>query len=164
VNVDVGGLRPNYNVVLVWSPPVNPEYNDNCEAGIGTLKVRTHHEAACHGRVGIWTSEDVEVARRHACEFHYPHGHAQPNASDLWQSRAPIRYTKRAQLKLALERASWEIQEKRNDTPEEQFTVTQQATEHRRRGRRILRELGIVTVTWTSIASPNKSRNRAEIS
>lgn len=51
------------SVLLLLSPPATPRYNGACEAGIGVLKTRAHHEAVRHGRAGAWTSDDVEAAR-----------------------------------------------------------------------------------------------------
>jgi hypothetical protein len=159
----VAELLASWGVVPLRSPPVTPEYNGSCEAGIGTMKVRTHYEAARQGRAGIWTCEDVEVARRHTGEFHYPHGHTQATASGLWQSRASIRYTERSQLKLALQRATHRIHESRTSTTDQQSAAAQQAAEHRSAVRQALIELGILTVTWRSIPLPIKPRKWAKI-
>ena len=63
-------LLATWNVVALYSPPFTPRNNGVCEAGIGGLKLRTHHLAAAQGRPGRWTSEDVEAARRLADEEH----------------------------------------------------------------------------------------------
>jgi transposase InsO family protein len=160
---DVAELLADWSVVPLRSPPVTPEYNGSCEAGIGTMKVRTHYEAARHGRAGIWNCEDVEVARRHSNEFHYPHGHTQATASGLWQPRLPIGYNERTEFKLALECASRRIHESRSSTTDQQSAAAQQATEHRSAVRQALIELGILTVTWRSIPLPIKPRKSAKI-
>jgi hypothetical protein len=52
-----------WGTLQLLSPPGTPEYNGTCEAGIGSLKTRTHHEAARNDRPGEWTCDDVEGAR-----------------------------------------------------------------------------------------------------
>jgi hypothetical protein len=50
-------------VLQLFSPPVTPEYNDACEAGNGSMKTLTDHQAARHGRPGQWSCDDLESAR-----------------------------------------------------------------------------------------------------
>jgi hypothetical protein len=50
-------------VYHLLSPPRLPSYNGACEAGIGSLKTRAHHESARNDRPGEWTCDDVEAAR-----------------------------------------------------------------------------------------------------
>jgi hypothetical protein len=77
----------------VWhlrSPPEWPEYNGACEAGIGSMKSRTHHESSRHGRPGEWTCEDVEAARLQANETARPWGLHGPRPEEAWHERHPI--------------------------------------------------------------------------
>jgi hypothetical protein len=83
----------------VWplpSPPDLPEYNGACEAGIGSMKTRTHHQAARSGRPGEWTCDDAEAARLEANETARPWGHRGPTPAEVWQQRQPIRDAERA--------------------------------------------------------------------
>ena len=48
------------------SPPRTPRYNGSAEAGNGAVKTPSHHEAARHGRIGCWTSDDLEAVRLQA--------------------------------------------------------------------------------------------------
>lgn len=82
-------LLTAYDVIPLLSPPYTPRYNGACEAGIGSLKTRTHHRAALDGRPGLWSSEDVEAARRMADEEHYPRRLRGLTAADAWQARTP---------------------------------------------------------------------------
>lgn len=77
-------------VVLLRSPPATPSYNGACEAGIGSLATRTHHEASRHGRPGRWSSDDVEAARRQANELTRHEHFAGQTAADVWAARAAI--------------------------------------------------------------------------
>src|SRR5262249_35670091 len=45
-------------VKILFSPPATPSYNGACEAGVGSIKTRTHHEAARRGRAQLWTCDD----------------------------------------------------------------------------------------------------------
>ncbi len=71
---EVDGLLSMWGIVRLPSPPATPSYNGACEAGIGGLKVRAHHESARNGRPGEWTCDDVEVARLQANETARPWG------------------------------------------------------------------------------------------
>jgi transposase InsO family protein len=160
----VARLLADRGVVPLRSPPVTPEYNGSCEAGIGAMKVRTHYQAARHGRSGHWTCEETEAARCQANEYHYPDRPAHVTPHELWQSRAEIDYTEREQFHLAVERALHEQHNKRPCDPEEQPTAAQQAAEHRRAVRQALVELGILSTQWRSITLPIKPRKSAKIS
>lgn len=160
----IGRLLEDWGVVPLRSPPVTPRYNGSCEAGIGAMKVRTYYQAARNGRGGNWSSEDTEAARCEANEYHHPSGQDEFTPDQLWQSRARIDYTERAQFHLAVERAQDEQREKRSCGPEKQPTAAEQAAEHRRAVRQALVELGILTTVWRSITLPIKPRKVAKIS
>ena len=160
----VGRLLEVWGVTGLRSPPRTPQYNGSCEAGIGAMKVRTHYEAARNGRAGIWTSEDLEAARRQANEYHHPLGHKQFTPHQLWQSRTQIDYTERHQFHLAVERTHHEQQQKRELDPKEPLTAAALAAEYRRAVRQALVELGILTTRWRSITLPIKPRRSAKIS
>ncbi len=80
-------LLEEHGVIALLSPPSTPRFNGACEAGIGGLKVRAHHEAARHGRPGEWTVDDVETARLVANATSRPLGAAGPVPDDLWDQR-----------------------------------------------------------------------------
>lgn len=77
-----------HGVLLLLSPPSTPRFNGACEAGIGGLKVRAHHEAARHGRAGEWTCDDLETARLTANATSRPLGAAGPTPDELWARRS----------------------------------------------------------------------------
>jgi transposase-like protein len=84
-------------VLLLVSPPYTPRFNGACEAGIGGLKVRAHHEAARHGRPGHWTCDDVETGRLIANATSRPLGATGPTPDDLWARRSrPLLEARRA--------------------------------------------------------------------
>lgn len=83
-------LLAEHGVVALLSPPSTPRFNGACEAGIGGLKVRAHHEAARHGRPGEWTADDVETARHIANATSRPRGAAGPAPDELWNGRVVL--------------------------------------------------------------------------
>jgi len=48
--------------IPLLSPPRAPRYNGTVEAGFGSLRTRVYYKAARQGRVGYWTSDDLEAA------------------------------------------------------------------------------------------------------
>jgi transposase InsO family protein len=128
----VGRLLADWGIVPLRSPPVTPRYNGSCEAGIGAMKVRTHYEAARNGCAGVWTSEDLEAARRQANEYHHPQGHTHFTPHQLWQSRAQIAYTERERFHLAVEQARRKQQQKRKCDPKAPVTAAALPAEYRR--------------------------------
>jgi hypothetical protein len=78
----------------VWqlrSPPELPQYNGSCEAGIGSMKTRTHHQACQSGHAGAWTCDDLEAALLQANLTARPWGCQGPIPDEAWQQRQPIR-------------------------------------------------------------------------
>jgi transposase InsO family protein len=75
------------SVLHLLSPPGLPSYNGACEAGIGSLKTRAHHESARNDRAGEWTCDDVEGARLMANETSRPGGIHGPTPIEQWRIR-----------------------------------------------------------------------------
>jgi transposase InsO family protein len=84
---EVGGFLARRSVLHLLSPPGLPAYNGACEAGIGSLKTRAHHESARNDRAGEWTCDDVEGARLMANETSRPWGVHAPTPRDRWRIR-----------------------------------------------------------------------------
>ena len=84
---DVERFLAAWGVEHLLSPPRLPSYNGACEAGIGSLKVRAHHESARHDRAGEWTCDDVEGARLMANETARPGGFHRPTPNERWRIR-----------------------------------------------------------------------------
>jgi len=78
------------HVWQLFSPPAWPRYNGSCEAGIGSMKTRTHHESARRGFAGQWTCDDMEAARLQANELARPWGHRGPTPIEVWKARKTI--------------------------------------------------------------------------
>jgi hypothetical protein len=79
--------------------PECPEYNGSCEAGIGSMKTRTHHESSRLGHPGQWTCDDAEAARLQANQTARPWGLHGPTPEEVWRQRQPI--TTRARWRFA---------------------------------------------------------------
>lgn len=106
---EVRALLRAHGVALLLSPPGTPAYNGACEAGIGGLKTRAHHEAARHGRPGHWTCDDVEAARALANECARPRGPCGPTPDEAWRHRIPLTAYDRELLHRTLERVRTEV-------------------------------------------------------
>ncbi len=72
------------------SPAQLPRYNGSVEAGNGSLKTHTYHQAVVHGRGDSPTSDDVEAARQQLNATLRPWGPCRPTPLEAWQSRKPI--------------------------------------------------------------------------
>jgi len=82
------GTRALLTAWQVWplpSPPRWPQYNGSCEAGIGSMKIRTFHQAARRGCPVGWSLEDTEAARQQANETARPWGMHGPTPQEAWQ-------------------------------------------------------------------------------
>jgi transposase InsO family protein len=93
---EVEALLAGWGVWPLFSPPRTPRYNGACEAGIGSMKARTHHQAARQGRPGEWTCDDAEAARREANETARPWGVHGPTPAEAWQGRRRLDAGERA--------------------------------------------------------------------
>jgi transposase InsO family protein len=96
--LDAKGVR------MLHSPPYTPRYNGAIEAGIGSLKTRTHEEAVRQGRPEAWTCADIEAARQQANLFSQPHGEGGPSPEQLWETRMPVSEDERREFREAVEK------------------------------------------------------------
>ncbi len=147
-------------VTHLLSPPKTPRYNGAKEAGIASLKTRTLHIAAAHGRPGHWTCDDVEAARIEANLQSRPWGRNGLAPIDVWEKRAGIADDERRQFlaALAVARPIEERKMKEQDKPgsrpapaaasaaAESLNANEQAAVARRAIRRVLIELGYLCV------------------
>lgn len=138
-------------VVPLFSPPYTPRYNGACEAGIGSLKTRTHHLATHDGRPGRWTCEDVEAARRMADEEQYPRRLGGLTAAEAWQGRTPPTADQRRRLRDVVTDHEQEIRKQRGLLLEEDLGRARQASLDRRAVRRALVELGYLSFLRSAI-------------
>jgi len=150
-------LLAAWGVRILFSPPYTPRYNGACEAGIGGLKVRTHHLAAVHGRPGRWTTEDVEAARRLADEEQYPRRLHGRTAEEVWQARSPPTETERRRYRNAVDCRRQEIRNQRGIPLHEALDRARQASIDRRAVSRALVALGYLSFLRSVITPPISS-------
>jgi transposase InsO family protein len=104
ISVEVEQFLETRGVYHLLSPPRLPSYNGACEAGIGSLKVRAHHESARHDRPGEWTCDDVEAARLMANETSRPGGFHKPTPNERWRIRLLLSAKERESFRESVER------------------------------------------------------------
>src|SRR5262249_20258658 len=96
ISDQIGKLLAAWQVWHLRSPPDLPEYNGACEAGIGSMKTRTHHQASRHGRHGAWMCEDAEGARLQANDTARPWGYRGPTPVQAWARQRRLTRAERA--------------------------------------------------------------------
>jgi len=97
-------LYLEHGIIFFLTPVRYPCYNGACEAGIGSLKVRAHHESARHNRAGEWTCDDVEAARILVNVTARPRGAKGPSPQEMWEQRKPVEEALRRKFIRTVER------------------------------------------------------------
>jgi hypothetical protein len=97
-------LNHDFDVKILFSPPRMPRYNGAIEAGIGSLKVRTEHHAARHGRPGQWIFDDVAAATLEANATARPLGLNGPTPDEQWAARSRVSADERTHFAVEVER------------------------------------------------------------
>jgi transposase InsO family protein len=92
----VADLLAGHGVAPLFSPPMTPRYNGAIEAGIGSLKERTHAAAARAGHPDNWTWDDLATAQYEANFSSRPCGPDGPCPELIWQARTPIEEPERS--------------------------------------------------------------------
>lgn len=153
-------LLDEYGVVALLSPPSTPRFNGACEAGIGGLKVRAHHEAARHGRPGEWTADDVETARLIANATSRPRGAEGLVPDELWERRWCLADEARRVLKERVERCTTEERGRVSDDVDSGSRCPTDAAVTRIAICRALVALGYVQLRRRRFTLPITSRRR----
>jgi transposase InsO family protein len=144
---EVEALLVQWGVGQLFSPPRMPRYNGSCEAGIGSMKARTHHQAARQGHPGDWTCDDAEAARLEANQTARPWGVTGPPPEGLWEGRRRITPEERAAFAETVQRLEREAREEQAYPPEAALDRTAQAAVNRAALRRALVEHGLLRFT-----------------
>jgi len=142
-----------FHVWQLFSPPAWPQYNGSCEAGIGSMKTRTHHESRRRGFPGQWTCDDMEAARLQANELARPWGHLGPTPTEAWQARKPITLRDRQQFA-----GKVQVCLRRNKTRRENASRVRAA--RREALAQALVEHGLLEVTTRNVPKPYPARRR----
>lgn len=94
---EVRHLLDQWGVLPLVSPGYYAPFNGACEAGIGALKVRIHHEAVRTGTPAVWACADVEAGRRVANAVARPRGASGMTPGETWAvAEAPTMQQRRA--------------------------------------------------------------------
>ena len=91
-------LLKDWQVLPLFSPPRQPNYNGALERSNTTLKVYTHTSAVSDGHPFRWTSDDLAQALTVANELTRPWGANGETPAERWRSRARIGEHDRRQL------------------------------------------------------------------
>lgn len=151
-------------VTHLLSPPGTPEYNGACEAGIGALKTRAHHEAIRYNRPGEWTCDDVEAARLMANETARPWGLSEPTPDELWMNRKIIDIVERLEFRTLVEEKQREAREERGLGADQVLDAITQAGVDRVAISRALVAKGYLQIRRRRITLPIKKLFRQKIS
>lgn len=158
VEQSVRELLAAWGTIALLSPPGMPAYNGACEAGIGGLKTRAHHESARHGRAGEWTCDDVEVARLIANETARPHGFAAPTPDQAWNGDVTVEHHHRTALADVVARLRKEVSEQQPDGVPDALDKRAWASIERIAIGRALIELGYLHLRRRRITLPIRQR------
>jgi hypothetical protein len=134
------------------------------EAGNGSVKTRVRQEAARYGRIGCWTSEDVEAARLQANLTARPWGDRGPTPQEVWDRRTPITEDHRRTFLQCVERMQREVWAELGYPCEQQLGRAERAIVARAAARRALESLGHLHVRRRQITPRFHSPLRARIS
>jgi transposase InsO family protein len=145
-------------VAHLFSPPRLPSYNGSCEAGIGSMKARTHHRAASGGRPGEWTCDDAEVARQEANQTARPWGVNGPTPEEAWQGRVPITAAEREAFAETARRLEGEARQEQGHPPAGPLGPAAQAAVNRAALRRALVAHGLLRFTSRHRPAPVRVR------
>ena len=101
--LEMRAFLARHQVLHLFSPEGIPAYNGSIEAGIGSMKTRTHYEAARLDRPGHWTCDDIEAARCQANATSRPHGPERATPDSAWADRLPLTRGQRTLLQTTCE-------------------------------------------------------------
>ena len=147
IAAEVEAVLARWGVGQLFSPPRMPRYNGSCEAGIGSMKTRTHHQAARRGHPREWTCDDAEAARQQANQTARPWGACGPTPEEAWRGRPPLGAEERAAFAATVRRLEREAREEQGYAPEATLDRTAQAAVSRAALRRALVAHGLLRFT-----------------
>ena len=156
-------LLTPWGVIPLFSPPYCPRYNGAIEAGIGSLKTRTQHQADRHGVPAHWSFDNVAAARLEANATSRPHGDRGPTADDLWQARTRITPEERDRFQAALGRRRREARQEAGRSDFEELSPREHRSLDRNAIRRTLVELGYLLFRRRRIPLPIKKQKMTNI-
>jgi hypothetical protein len=156
-----GTLLARWGVWQLFSPPRMPRYNGSAEAGIGSMKTRTHHRAAAQARAGQWTCEDAEAARQEANQTARPWGARGPTPEEAWQPRTALAPQERTRFGQTVHEREREARQEQGYAPEEVLGPLAQAAVRRTALRRALVDHGLLQFTAHLDGAAIRGRGRS---
>lgn len=155
------GWAAEHGVLLLYSPPRTPSYNGAIEAGIGSMHVRAHYEAARHDRCGQWTCDDLEAARLQANSTARPWGGRGPTPDEVFAERRAITPTERAAFLAAYRRHERREREARGIACDVTLQHEQQSSVDRAAIGRTLIEQGFLSLRRRRLPQPISGQKAA---
>ena len=146
-------------VLQLFTPVYTPEYNGAIEAGIGAIKVFTHHESARNNRPGQWTCDDLEAARLRLNATSRPRGILGPCPDELFSERRKIPKKLRRNLHVLAEKYFTRDMESRRIAGKRKNT----AASLRLGIRLALEKTGLLVVKRNRITQPINSKKKTDI-
>jgi transposase InsO family protein len=143
---ECAALLGEWGVWQLFSPPRTPRYNGSCEAGIGSMKTRTHHSAARGNHAGDWTCDDAEAARQEANETARPWSSHGPTPTEVWEGRSRISSEERTSFAEAVRRSERETRRAQGYPADATLDRTAQAAVNRVALREALQALGLLRI------------------
>lgn len=140
-------------VCQLLSPPAWPAYNGSCEAGIGSMQTRTHHQSVRRGFPGEWTCDDMEEARLQANELARPRGLTGFTPVQSWRNRKVIGLQERKKFASTVRTYAMEPREKKAKSRVES-SIQREALVH------ALVQHGLLGFTTTSVPKRYPPRRR----
>jgi len=131
-----------------------PRYNGACEAGIGSLQVRTDHLAALNDRPGRWTSDDLEGARLQANRTARPWGANGPTREERWNGRRQLTPEERERFRRFLAISRERVRAEAGYLPGIEQSKVIEASLERKAVARALRACGYLEVRRRRITTP----------
>lgn len=150
-------------VTLLLSPPGMPRFNGACEAGIGSLKARTHQIAARHGRQTRWSADDIEAARLLGNASTTIVNGVVSTPDHLWSCRAPVDESDRGTFLHRMRILEGEVSKELGLMPGALHNARSRACVDRLATARALVDLGYLTIRRQRLAQPISRRFRAMI-
>ena len=144
-------------------PPTRPSYSVAREAGGGSIKTRTHHEAARHDRPGRWTCNDLEAARRQANETARPWGPHGPTPDERFRERRMPSEAERRRFLASYSHHELVEREARNLSEIAELDFWKQASVDRVAIAHALTDEGVLSFRQRRISLPFNSHSRARI-
>jgi len=160
---DTKRLLRTWQVASLFSPPALPSYNGAIEAGIGSLKTRTHLHAARYGHPDWWTCDDAEAARLQANELTRPWGAASPTPDQAWSQRPLITSDERSAFLATVARLESEERQVEGIPSDRILEHYEQSAVDREAIRRALVAHGYLLFTRRRVPLPIKLKKAANI-